>query len=210
MRRTALTSPLAPTAIVLATTLALGAAACGGPDDDTTPSASGSASSVAPTATPTATPTPAVAAFPADTGPVDGGYGSGNGLGLTGVRTAHRSGYDRVVLDLDGTGRPGFHVRYVKRPRADGSGDPVRLRGTTYLQVVLRGMGLPSDTGIASFGDAATRVPGSGTTRVTEIAPGGTFEGAQQAFVGLDGARTPLRAFVLSNPTRLVVDVRDE
>ena len=34
----------------------------------------------------------------------NGGHGSGNGLALTGVRTAQHPGYDRVVFDLGGTG----------------------------------------------------------------------------------------------------------
>ena len=114
------------------------------------------------------------------------------------------------MFDLDGAGRPGFHVRYVRKPRADGSGEPVRLGGTAFVQVVLRGIGLPDDTGVPGFGDAATRVPGSAASAVVEVAPGATFEGDQLAFIALIGRPRSLRAFTLTDPTRVVVDVRDE
>jgi hypothetical protein len=130
----------------------------------------------------------------------------GNGLGLTGVRVGRQQGFDRVVLDLGGTGTPGWRVAYVDRPVADGSGDPVELRGSVFLQVDLRGMGMPSDTGVPQFGDSTTRVAGTGG--IAQVAPGAVFEGQQQAFIGLSGARRPFRVFRLSNPTRVVVDVR--
>lgn len=139
----------------------------------------------------------------------DGGHGSGNGLGVTGVRTSHRSGYDRVVFDLDGTGTPGWYATYTTNPVAEGSGDPVELAGTTYLSIVLRGVGLPFDTGVPAYGDHTTRVAGGRATGIAEIAPGGVFEGEQLAFIGLTGAQRPFRVFALTDPARVVVDVRD-
>lgn len=166
---------------------------------------------------PTSATTPAVtASVAADVPPfaaagrsADGGAGSGNGLGLVGVRTAHRPGYDRVIFDLGGAGTPGWHVEYTTHPVYEGSGDPVALRGDVFLSVVLRGLGLPYDTGLAPFGSDTTRLPGNGAEGVAEIAPGGVFEGEQQAFIGLTGTKRPFRAFALANPTRVVVDVRD-
>lgn len=146
--------------------------------------------------------------FPADTRADDGGQGEGNGLGVTGVRVGRQDGFDRVVFDLGGTGTPGWRVAYVARPVQEGSGDPVRLKGSVFLQVVLRGMGMPMDTGVPQFGDSTTRVDGTGG--IAQVAPGAVFEGEQQAFVGLTGSRRPFRAFALTNPTRLVVDVRTE
>jgi hypothetical protein len=170
------------------------------------PSPSGRTRSDTPAAS--TSPEPGSSPFKADTLPDDGGHGSGNGLGVTGVRTAQHPGYDRVVFDLDGTGTPGWRVEYVPEPRAEGSGAPVRLQGTVFLQVILRGVGLPFDTGVEPFGDSTTRVPGTGTKGVAEIAPGGVFEGEQQAFVGLTGTKRPFRVFALTDPARVVVDVR--
>ncbi len=210
--------PAAPALIGLA--LLLGATGCGGgaspeaeepgspsasssPSTSTSPSTSGSpsASPSASASSPASTPP-----FQADLKPDDGGQGEGNGLGVTGVRVARNDGFDRVVFDLGGTGTPGWRVAYVARPVQEGSGDPVTITGSTYLQVDLRGMGMPDDTGVPAFGDSTTRIRGAGG--ITEVAPGAVFEGQQQAFIGLTGSRRPFRAFRLSNPTRVVVDVQ--
>ena len=156
-----------------------------------------------------ASPRESASPFLADTSADDGGQGSGNGLGLTNVRIAHHPGFDRVVFDLGGTGTPGWRVEYMARPRYDGSGTPVRLKGAVFLQVILRGMGFPDDIGIAPYGDSTTRLPGTGSRGIAEIVPGGVFEGDQQAFIGLTGAKRPFRAFALAHPARVVVDVRD-
>lgn len=209
-------SKAAPALLFLA--LVAGATGCG--DDDSPDDAAGRATasprtpatsaSPSPTASSSATTRTSVLPFQANTEPDDGGQGKGNGLGLTEVRVARHPGFDRVVFELGGKGKPGWRVEYVPRPLADGSGEPVRLKGTTYLQVVLRGIGFPDDIGIPPYGNHATRVPGAGTKGVAEIAPGGFFEGDQQAFIGLTGAKRPFRAFALSNPTRVVVDVQHD
>jgi hypothetical protein len=189
----------------------VGATGCGGDSTkDADPSTTGPSN--APATTPTGSPSAqgSVRPFPADTSADDGGHGSGNRLGLTDVRVGRHPGFDRVVFELGGTGTPGWRVEYTTTPRADGSGARVRLKGTVFLQVVLRGVGLPDDVGIAPFGNSRTRIPGTGTHGVAEVAPGAVFEGDQQAFIGLTGAQRPFRAFALTNPARVVVDVQDD
>ena len=46
---------------------------------------------------------------------------------MIGIRVGHHPGFDCVVVDLDGVA-PGFAVRYVKRLRADPSGEVVVRR----------------------------------------------------------------------------------
>ncbi len=140
--------------------------------------------------------------------PVDGGQGKGNGLGVTDVRLARHNGFDRIVIDLGGKGTPGWNVRYVKRAVADGSGERIALKGDSILAVTVHGVGYPVDTGVEEFGDIRTRVSGSGTESIAEVAPGVVFEGSQVAYVGLEGSKRPFRVFALTSPTRLVVDVR--
>ncbi len=221
MRRT----PAAPALILLA--LLVGATGCGGgsPEAEGTSSPNASSSSSASSsasASPSESPSepagsaspsapassPAGQPFPADLRPDDGGPGKGNGLGVTDVRVGRNPGFDRVVFDLGGTGTPGWRVSYVARPVQEGSGDPVRLRGSAYLQVDLRAMGMPVDTGVPPFGDSTTRIRGAGG--IAEVAPGAVFEGQQQAFIGITGGRRPFRAFALKDPTRVVVDVRTD
>ena len=133
----------------------------------------------------------------------------GGDLGGVGVvRVGRHSAFDRVVWEFPGTGRPTFRVRYVDEPTADGSGDVVDVRGDAYLEVVVSTVGIP-DAG-------ATRPPDAqaGALAWTVIAEAkaiyGGFEGYGQSFVGVRDRERPFRAFVLSSPTRLVVDVSRE
>ncbi len=144
--------------------------------------------------------------FRADLLPDTGGPTGGGGLSVVDVRTARQDGYDRVVVELAGTGAPGWSVRYVDRPTADGSGAPVAVAGDAFLQVSLRGVGLPADTGVPAF---AGRVAATGTTQVREVVVGPVLEGVAGSYVGISGARRPFRVFALAAPPRLVLDVRD-
>ena len=153
------------TAAVLLSIAMLGFAGCGGdPDSDPTPVADDPSSSSSDSGSTEPEPEPeshSGPAFPANTKPDDGGYGKGGPRWVTGIRTARNDGFDRIVFDLGGKGDPGWYVRYIRKPRQDGSGDPVAV------------------------------------------------EGDQLAFIGLTGRKKPFRVFALSNPTRVVVDIRD-
>jgi hypothetical protein len=191
--------------------------ACG--TEDPSPTSSASDPSATPTPTPTDEPTetnPVDEADGADlprwdVDPAEGGpMGAGGMLGLVDVRTGRHDDLDRVVLELEGEGDLGYRVEYVPEPTADGSGEPVDVKGDSHLQVALYGMGMPFDNGIPAFGDHTTRVPARGADGIAEVAPGGVFEGIQQAFVGIAGPERPFRAFVLTNPTRVVIDVQHQ
>ena len=130
----------------------------------------------------------------------------GGDLGGVGVvRVGRHSTYDRVVWEFPGAGRPTFRVRYVDEPTADGSGDRVDVRGDAYLEVVVSTVGIPA-AGSSRPADASA---GSltGTVIAEAKAIYGGFEGYGQSFVGVRDRERPFRAFVLSSPTRLVVDV---
>jgi hypothetical protein len=206
------------TRLAALTVLALLATGCGSaPDTDTRPTDAEPTPTSTPGQTPDDTATqpedgvgepaqPSARSFPADTKPDDGGYGKGGPRWVTAVRTARNDGFDRIVFDLKGPGRPGWYVRYIKKPRQDGSGDPVAVDGDTYLQVVLRGIGYPGFDGIPDIDLGTT--PGNGTSVVTEVVPAGVFEGDQLAFIGLTGSKRAFRVFALRKPTRVVVDIR--
>lgn len=216
--------PAVPTMLVLV--LLLGAAGCSEVSDGDADPALAPTPTTSPVPSPVPSPAPSSAPskepptpsstpdpksgpppFTTDVRPSDGGQGSGNGLGVIGVRTAQHRDYDRVVFDMGGTGDLGWYADYTTNPRYEGSGDPVMLEGTVFLQVFIRGVGMPFDTGLSPFGDDTTRVPGTGTEAIAEIAPGGVVEGEQQALIGLTGVRQPFRVFALADPVRLVVDV---
>jgi hypothetical protein len=123
------------------------------------------------------------------------------------IRTGRHDGFDRVVLEVGGTGTPGWDVRYVDQASSQGSGEPVEVAGQAVLQVTITGAGYPYDTGVTEFA-GPNPLPGAGTRTVTEVAFDATFEGTTVAFVGTT-ARAPFRVYALSNPTRVVLEVRD-
>ncbi|MFI2486642.1 hypothetical protein ACH47X_07000 [Promicromonospora kroppenstedtii] len=163
-------------------------------------------------------PEPATSATETDSGPAfaantrpDTAEPSGAGdtfLTVTDVRVAAHEGYDRVVFDLDGTGsgRPGWRVEYVDQAVDDGSGDTVRVDGDAILRVSISGTATPTDSGVDEF--SGDRIEPSGTRAIDEIVYRYWFEGYTTAFLGVDGAERPFRAFLLEDPMRVVVDVQ--
>jgi hypothetical protein len=200
--------------LLLATALL---AACGNSTPATSPSAStgeatsSSSASSAPTsaaassaAEETGTDTPS---FEGDTQPATREASADALLTVSDIRTGRQDGYDRVVLELGGTGTPGWDVRYVDQASSQGSGDPVEVAGEAVLQVTVTGVGYPYDTGVEEWA-GPNPLPGNGTQTVTEVVWDATFEGTSVAFVGTTG-QAPFRVYALEDPTRVVVEVAD-
>lgn len=177
-----------------------------------TPAPSPALSPTAAAPEPSAEPSPTGQgpAFEANTRPDTGGpeY-PGNGLAVVDVRVARQDGFDRVVYELAGEGEVAWRVEYVEQAREQGSGDQVPLEGRSRLEVNVLGVGYPYDTGIDVY-DGPRRVRGDGTPRVTEVVMGPLFEGQHQWFIGVSSDPRPFRVFSLSDPQRLVVDVRHD
>ncbi|MBW3638485.1 MAG: hypothetical protein KY451_01315 [Actinobacteria bacterium] len=215
-------SPRAALCAVLLVAVAVAVAGCGGADDDPvlrppdlqtsattspSPSPSGSASAVS-TAAASGQPEPTAPAeaFPADTA-VDTEEPTGGPLSVVAVRVARQEGYDRVVFELDGkvAGEPGWRVEYTDDPAQQGSGDRVDVGGDATLAIDITGVGFPMDTGVEEETDDPA-LP-AGLTVIEDVVLGATFEGQYQAFVGT-ARKAPFRVFRLSNPARVVLDVR--
>lgn len=214
-RRTAALTAGSVTAVLVLT-------ACSGGDDrddegPSTPSPAAS-SPLDPSASAGATDTPtgstdddgstSAAPFPADTEPDTSEPSAGAALTVTDVRVGRHDGFDRVVFELGGTGTPGWRVEYVPEAVEDGSGNVVHLDGDGTLQVMISGSGYPTDTGVAEYsGPNPVRV--AETDEVEEVLLGSVFEGSTQAFVGTDEV-SPFRVYALTDPTRVVVEVRND
>ncbi|WP_448610451.1 AMIN-like domain-containing (lipo)protein [Geodermatophilus sp. URMC 60] len=189
-------------------------AACGSGDPATSPSAStgeapaSSSSSAAPGTSAateeTGTDTPP---FEGDTQPATREASADAQVTVSEIRTGRQDGYDRVVLEVGGTGTPGWDVRYVDQAYSQGKGDPVEVAGEAVLQVTITGAGYPFDTGVEEWA-GPDPLPGNGTRTVTEVAWDATFEGTSVAFVGTTG-EAPFRVYALEDPTRVVVEVAD-
>ncbi len=206
--------------------LALAACSPGESDESPSPSSTATSASPSPTDSPSTTPEPgaepsdgastpsddateAPLPFPANTEPDTQDPSADAALTVTDVRVGHHDGFDRVVLELGGTGTPGWRVEYVDQPTDDGKGDVVAVDGDAYLQVMISGSGYPMDTGVEEYaGPNPVRAGDDG--EVEEVLLRGVFEGYTQAFVGVDDERRPFRVFSLEDPTRVVVDVRDD
>ncbi|RXR28055.1 hypothetical protein EQW78_03930 [Oerskovia turbata] len=147
--------------------------------------------------------------FPANTEPDTSEPSAGAALTVTDVRVGRHDGFDRVVFELGGTGTPGWRVEYVPEAIEDGKGDVIDVDGDGTLQVMISGSGYPMDTGVAEYaGPNPLRV--AETDEVEEVVLRGVFEGYTQAFIGTDDADNPFRVYALTDPARVVVEVRDD
>ncbi|MDO5740825.1 MAG: AMIN domain-containing protein [Ornithinimicrobium sp.] len=122
------------------------------------------------------------------------------------VRLGLQDGYDRVVLDMSGTGQAGWIVKYVEAPGLDGSGDPVDLVGDFTLQISAQGMAYP-EPGNTAYDPGFLMVDGGELQQVTQVLRAAPFEGQVQVFIGTQ-TQAPFRVFWLSEPERLVIDIQ--
>jgi hypothetical protein len=145
-----------------------------------------------------ATPALALPAF--GTAPV---HGTGGGTGGTSpdvvstVTVGHHPDFDRVVFTLTGAVPP-YDVSYVSQVRQDPSDRVVTLQGSAFLSVVLHG----------TSGTAASAQPTitPGFAMLKQVKGAGDFEAVTSYGIGAAG-RSGFRAFVLTGPNRLVVDL---
>ena len=172
------------------------------------PSTPGSASA---SASPSRVPPPQRSAapeapFPADrsrdTATHDGGR-----LSVVDLRFGRHAGYDRVVVELAGDGRPGWFAQYRDVPRHQGRGNRVDIAGRTVLEVSVTGVRYPNERGAEPYeGPQALRPRHAGV--VEEVLRGSVYEGHQQVFIGIDAAEQPFRVFRIPDPPRVVVDIQ--
>ena len=200
-------SRLAVPPVLAALTLLAG---CAGEQPSDTASSTGgavsSSSSPASSSPPAEPEDPSSGAdFPGDTEPDTAEPSQDARLTVSAVRLAAHAGFDRVVFELGGAGMPGWDVRYVEEATQDGSGALVPVAGEAVLQVRISGAGYPFDTGVEEYA-AEAPLTAAGTGSVTEVVFAATYEGVTSAFVGTQDAR-PFRAYLLQDPTRLVVEV---
>ncbi len=159
----------------------------------------------------TDTPAPATPATTAcgdlgDTAPVvDGFPGRLSTLVGADVRTGGHECFERVVLELEGSGDlPGYQVRYEADPILDSPrGGPVEVAGDATL-VLSVGAWMTSPEG-AGYQGPTEFVP-TNVTIIRELQMLENFEGMTAWAIGLDRERD-FRVFTLGDPVRIVVDI---
>ena len=109
--------------------------------------------------------------------------------------------YDRVVIRLDGPALS-YQVRYVPQLYADGSGDPVELRGSADIEVRV--------DGAAAHEDGQSTVPVRNHVRnwrsLRQARLFSDYEATVLVGIGVS-SRVDFRVFTLTGPDRLVVDL---
>lgn len=134
--------------------------------------------------------------------------GTSTSSSLVDVRGGRHACYDRLVLDLAGSG--GARVRYVSAVPYQARGGSIPLRGGAFLEI-LTGPSYDASTGAGTYVPANDHelVDAAGWRTVRQVADGDSFEGQTTLGVGVR-ARLPFRVFGVAGPghgSRLVIDV---
>lgn len=124
----------------------------------------------------------------------------GTRMTVSEVRAASHGTFERVVIELDGEGSPGWFVTTDDAPTADGSGAPIDYDGETALVIDVRGLEM-------SPGGDDTPVKKIGTELIESVEAKGVFEGMQRIVVGIDEDDPDFTLNILDSPTRIVVDI---
>jgi hypothetical protein len=120
------------------------------------------------------------------------------------VRVGQHADADRIVFEFEGNGLPAWKLEYVDQPVRDcGTGDPVPVAGDGWLQVSFTGARAHTEAGEPTSGPRRRKVD---QPVVQELVSTCDFEGHVTWVAGVVSPEmfTPQ---VLSNPSRLVIDV---
>ena len=123
-------------------------------------------------------------------------------LALTGIRAATHEGFTRVVLEFSGEGTPGvWSAAWTDEAVEQGRGLPIQVEGQAVLDLVIDGTPMTA---------SENPYPSGMHTRVDDldVVSDGTFEDNTHVVIGAPAARQFQIGF-LSDPVRMVIDVRD-
>ena len=123
-------------------------------------------------------------------------------LALTGIRAATHEGFTRVVLEFSGEGTPGvWSAAWADEAVEQGRGMPIQVEGEAVLDLVIDGTPMTA---------SENPYPSGMHTRAgdLDVVSDGTFEDNTHVVIGAPAPRQFQIGF-LSNPVRMVVDIRD-
>jgi hypothetical protein len=122
------------------------------------------------------------------------------GATLTNIRTGQNTGFDRVVLDLNGPA-PSTHFQQVDELIADGSGEIVWLTGAYFVSATA----FPATAAGTYTGPQKFRT--RNLRNVMAVAITGDFEGYLSVGIGTRTQPSYVHVFTLTAPTRVVIDI---
>lgn len=123
-------------------------------------------------------------------------------LALTGIRAATHEGFTRVVLEFAGKGTPGVRsAAWTDEAVEQGRGLPIQVEGQAALDLVIDGTPMTA---------TENPYPSGMHTRAgdLDVVSDGTFEDNTHVVIGAPAPRQFQIGF-LSDPVRMVIDVRD-
>ena len=123
-------------------------------------------------------------------------------LALTGIRAATHEGFTRVVLEFSGEGTPGvWRGAWTDEALEQGRGLPIQVEGQAFLDLIIDGTPMTA---------TANPYPSGTHTRAgyLDVVSDGTFEDNTHVVIGAPAPRQFQIGF-LSNPVRMVIDIRD-
>ena len=123
-------------------------------------------------------------------------------LALTGIRAATHEGFTRVVLEFSGEGTPGvWRGAWTDEALEQGRGLPIQVEGQAFLDLVIDGTPMTA---------TANPYPSGTHTHAgdLDVVSDGTFEDNTHVVIGAPATRQFQIGF-LSNPVRMVIDIRD-
>lgn len=123
-------------------------------------------------------------------------------LALTGIRAATHEGFTRVVLEFAGKGTPGvWSAAWTDEAVEQGRGLPIQVEGQAALDLVIDGTPMTA---------TENPYPSGMHTRAgdLDVVSDGTFEDNTHVVIGAPAPRQFQIGF-LSDPVRMVIDVRD-
>jgi hypothetical protein len=185
------------------TDVVAGAASPGGPASRSPSTSSGGNDPPPGTSGPSDESPPHDPSFPTGTEAVGGPEQPGSDddaedpMRVEGVRYTTEDGYVRLVVSLSSSGVPEWTVGY-SGPTTPGGG-PADIAGEAFLRLQLR-------TGTAPDGQSSTNISTS-PGPVAQVMTTGFFEGTEEVLIGVRGGERPFRAFALTDPGRIVIDV---
>ncbi len=120
------------------------------------------------------------------------------------IRTAEQNGFDRVVFEFDGPEVPSYNVGYVDKPIQCGSGDFAQVAGDGWLQVRFNSANAHTEAGQPTIADRERRLS---LPILKELEITCDFEAEVAVVLGV-ASPNRYRVLNLSNPTRVVVDIK--
>lgn len=122
-----------------------------------------------------------------------------------GARVGGHDGYDRVVIDYDGSeGVLNWSASYEDAAIQDGSGFELDMAGEKFLTVWVSGVRYPTEA------DGEITISGLDQSDiVADVRVDSAFEGMHLVFIGVEEP-VPYRVEVFDDPTRIVIDLLDD